>query len=213
MFQLKHRPSPGNVNTPFGPRPKPTPSSPAIHYGQDYGWGNGSKILAAADGVVKEYARAGAYGNRLVIDHGDWVETWYCHLDSSLVRAGDRVRAGQHVAWMGATGNVLGKHLHFELRIHSRAVDPEPYFARIQPAAVEVELIPLEEDMATQTFIAAAWNDTWYVTDGLTKRPLAPGENQLLVDLGVVKWPDDKVGNVKLIPREALNRIPTVSVG
>lgn len=148
MPVLTHRPSPGNINTPFGPRPKPTPTSPAIHYGQDYGWGNGKTIYAAADGVVIDYLYVGAYGNRLRIRHADGSETWYCHTASSLldgVAAGQRVKSGQPVAIQGATGNVLGIHLHFELRIRGVAVNPEPYFniGFINPVGEEIEVIEM----------------------------------------------------------------------
>lgn len=134
MSYLTHRPARGNMNQGFGPRPKPTPSSPATHYGQDYGWGGGDAIIAARGGIVTAYGPAGAYGNRLVIQHGrTWfgssVETWYCHLAAARVAVGDEVDAGADIAWMGATGNVTAKHLHFELRADGVAVDPEPYFA------------------------------------------------------------------------------------
>lgn len=131
MLKLTARPSPGNINTPFGPRPKPTQASPAIHYGQDYGWGNGKEIYAAADGIVvegNESGLAGAYGNRTRIDHGDGYETWYCHQSAKLVRKGQRVKAGQRIGTQGATGNVTGVHLHFEVRLRGVAVNPAPYF-------------------------------------------------------------------------------------
>jgi hypothetical protein len=132
-FTLTARPSPGTINTPFGPRsgPRPTATSPLIHYGQDYGWGNGTDIAAAADGVVVEGdgdGQAGAYGNRTRVDHGGGIETWYCHQSVRLVRKGDRVKAGQRIGVQGATGNVTAKHLHFEVRLRGVAVDPEPYF-------------------------------------------------------------------------------------
>jgi Peptidase family M23 len=154
MFKLTHRPSPGNILVPFGPRPKPTPTSPATHYGQDYGWGNGWIISAAASGVVKSYEYAGAYGRRLVIDHGDGFETWYCHTERSLVRVGDHVDGGDDIAIIGATGNTVGPHLHFELRFRGYAVDPATYFqtTTTTPAGDD----PEEIDMATPEENAAA---------------------------------------------------------
>jgi murein DD-endopeptidase MepM/ murein hydrolase activator NlpD len=150
-MQLTNRPSPGNINTPFGPRPKPTPRSPAIHYGQDYGWGNGEQIYAARAGRVKSYEFSGAYGKRLVIDHGDNTETWYCHTDSATVAVGAEVKGGQQIAWQGATGNVVGKHLHFEVRINGVAVDPEPYFSATSTAGNGHT--PLEDDMAEEASV------------------------------------------------------------
>ncbi|MFT4284035.1 MAG: CHAP domain-containing protein [Protaetiibacter sp.] len=61
------------------------------------------------------------------------------------------------------------------------------------------------------TFITKDSSSAWYVTNGLVKRILAPGENQLLVDLGLVKWPDGIAGNVKVIGQTALDRIPTIT--
>jgi hypothetical protein len=133
-LQLRARPARGNLIQGFGPRPKPTPTSPAIHYGEDRGWGNGRQVYAAADGVIKSYADAGAYGRRLVIDHGvidgaRW-ETWYCHLEQleAGYGVGGRVIAGERVAVMGDTGNVTAMHLHFEVRRNGVAVDPAPLY-------------------------------------------------------------------------------------
>jgi murein DD-endopeptidase MepM/ murein hydrolase activator NlpD len=140
---LEARPAKGNMNQGFGPRPKPTPTSPAIHYGQDYGWGGGDAIYAARGGTIASYGYAGAYGNRLVIDHGGGRQTWYCHL-ASAVRTAGWVSAGEHIAWMGATGNVTAKHLHFELRINGVASDPEPYFSTGSTAGGGYT--PIEED-------------------------------------------------------------------
>ncbi|MGG7466048.1 M23 family metallopeptidase [Plantibacter sp. YIM 135347] len=125
------RPSPGNITESFGPRPKPTPTSPAIHYGIDFGWGNGDVVTAARGGVVTSAASAGAYGNRVVIEHEPGIETWYCHLSSFSVGVGARVNAGQPVGVQGTTGNVTAKHLHFELRINGTAVDPLGYFTTL----------------------------------------------------------------------------------
>lgn len=129
MAYLTHRPAAGRVTEAFGPRPKPTPTSPPIHYGIDYGWGGGDGVYAARSGYVKSYGRDGSYGNKLVIDHGNGRETWYCHLASLApgLEVGDYVEGGQWVAVMGATGNVTAKHLHFEFRINRAAVDPAPY--------------------------------------------------------------------------------------
>lgn len=124
---LTHRPAAGSMLRGFG-APPATPTSPPAHLGQDYGWGGGDTIYAARAGKVTAFASAGAYGNRLIIDHGDGFQTWYCHLASLSVRLGATVAAGQTVAVMGATGNVTAKHLHFELRKNGVAVDPAPYF-------------------------------------------------------------------------------------
>lgn len=131
MTTLTANPTAGRMIQGFGPRPKPTPSSPRIHYGQDWGWKDTTTdpIFAAAGGIVASYEDVGAYGRRLVVVHDDGSEAWYCHTSERVVSIGARVRAGQTIARIGMTGNTTGPHLHFELRIDGVAVDPAPYFA------------------------------------------------------------------------------------
>jgi murein DD-endopeptidase MepM/ murein hydrolase activator NlpD len=145
---LSHRPSPGRITHQFG-APPATPTSPPAHLGQDYGWGNGYEVRAARAGRVTAAASAGAYGNRVIIDHGGGIQTWYCHLSRFLVRVGDQPAGGQDIGVKGATGNVTATHLHFELRIDGRAVDPEPYFTATAPAGGGITPIGDEIDMAT----------------------------------------------------------------
>jgi hypothetical protein len=166
MFMLTARPSPGSINTGFGPRtgPRPTSSSPAIHYGQDYGWGNGDTILAAADGVVVEVAMAGAYGRRTRIRHEDGYETWYCHQAQALVKVGDHVKAGQPIGVQGATGNVTAKHLHFEVRDpQGVARDPEIYFRRYTDTLQEENMTDLGKIQEALNVLGATGEDLQHV--------------------------------------------------
>lgn len=154
----------------FGPRPKPTPQSPGTHYGQDYGNRNGQRIYAAAAGRVKAFAPAGAYGNRLIIDHGNRTETWYCHLDYATVPVSTQVTTGQLIADMGATGNALGVHLHFELRVSGVAVDPEPHFRSTEPASPGgTPLPPEEDDMPLYELIRTPDGTVWWCVDRVTR--------------------------------------------
>jgi murein DD-endopeptidase MepM/ murein hydrolase activator NlpD len=137
------RPSKGKITENFGPRPKPTPTSPAIHYGIDFGWGNGKEIYAVADGVVTSTSFSGAYGNRTIVDHGDGIQTWYCHQSAQLVKVGDKVKRLQQIGVQGATGNVVGTHLHFELRINGVATDPALYMT----TTAGIDLTPLGDTM------------------------------------------------------------------
>lgn len=193
MAYLTDRPAKGNINTPFGPRPKPTPTSPAIHYGQDYGWGGGDNIYAARSGTVKSYAYSGAYGNRLVIDHGDY-DTWYCHLAGTRVLAGSKVTGGQHIAFMGATGNVTGKHLHFELRnLAGVAVNPEPFF--VTGTAPAGDIIGEVIDVATP-------KENWaYQIEGITAggRLLAAHDHAHDAHLAIDKLDDKMTGSYEYV--------------
>lgn len=166
MFMLTARPSPGSINTGFGPRKGdlPTKTSPAIHYGQDYGWGNGDTIFAAADGVVVEVAMAGAYGRRTRIRHEDGYETWYCHQSQALVKRGAEVEAGEAIGVQGATGNVTAKHLHFEVRDpQGIARDPEIFFKRYTDTLQEENMADLGKIQDALTTLGAGTFDLQHV--------------------------------------------------
>jgi murein DD-endopeptidase MepM/ murein hydrolase activator NlpD len=115
---------PGRITSDYGLRADPFHGETARHRGVDVGAPEGSPILAAADGVVRRAGSRGGYGNAVEIDHGDGTTTLYAHAAELLVREGDRVRRGQEIARVGATGRATGPHLHFEVRKDDRAVSP-----------------------------------------------------------------------------------------
>ena len=122
------QPAAGPFRSPFGGRMHPIAGVYKQHEGIDLkGGGRGQPIYAAADGVV-ETIRCDSGGNwTLVIDHGDGITTRYLHWDGMenvLVKEGQRVVAGQHVANVGNSGYSTGPHLHFEVRIDDQATDP-----------------------------------------------------------------------------------------
>lgn len=96
------------------------------------GGSTGAPVVAAGSGRVVVAGRHSSYGNYVVIDHGGGVHTLYAHmLNGSLrVSAGQSVSAGQQLGNIGSTGNVTGPHLHFEVRINGRRVNPMPYLGR-----------------------------------------------------------------------------------
>ena len=100
------------------------------HLGADYtpAEGEGSDILAVADGkVVKAKWGHTGYGNCIILDHGDGIQTLYAHCHELFVELGDEVKAGDVIASVGSSGNSTGTHLHFELRQNGTYVDPEKY--------------------------------------------------------------------------------------
>lgn len=112
----------------FGVRSDPFGRGRAMHAGIDFAGPIGTPIYATADGVVSEAAfNSGGYGNLIKIDHGRGIETRYAHLHRMMVRAGERVRRGQLIGQMGSTGRSTGSHLHYEVRIDGRAVNPIPF--------------------------------------------------------------------------------------
>lgn len=89
----------------------------------------GTEIRAADDGIVIVAEWWSGYGNTVVIDHGDNLWTLYPHIriNGIKVEKGQAVRRGQKIAEVGSTGNSTGPHLHFEVRIDGKPVDPMPY--------------------------------------------------------------------------------------
>lgn len=108
----------------FGPRLDPLRGTVAAHAGVDMATAAGSPVRATADGRVDRAIRAGGYGNLVVIDHGGGVQSRYAHLSRLLVRPDEAVRRGQIIALAGSTGRSTGSHLHYEVRINGRPVDP-----------------------------------------------------------------------------------------
>jgi murein DD-endopeptidase MepM/ murein hydrolase activator NlpD len=86
------------------------------HTGMDFGGAHGSKISAAASGVVVKSGWEGAYGNTVRIRHKDGTTTLYGHLSGINVKPGQKVNAGFQIGKMGSTGRSTGTHLHFEVR-------------------------------------------------------------------------------------------------
>ena len=112
----------------YGVRSDPFSGGAARHMGIDLAGPVGTPIYATADGTITESAfNSGGYGNLIKIDHGRGIETRYGHLSKLLVAEGTRVRRGQLIGLMGSTGRSTGSHLHYEVRIEGRAVNPVPF--------------------------------------------------------------------------------------
>ena len=118
------------ITSRFGTRSDPFTGQTATHNGIDIdGFNNdGNIIVAAADGTVITASYDGAYGNYVVIDHGD-ITTLYAHMSGMAVSAGDYVSAGQTIGYLGATGRATGTHCHFEVFVGGSRVDPASYFS------------------------------------------------------------------------------------
>ncbi len=115
------------ITSAFGPRLHPILGFTRMHQGVDFGASQGAPVLAAGDGVVEEARWAGGYGRWLKIRHAEGLETAYAHLSAwaAGIAPGARVRQGEVVAFVGATGLATGPHLHYEVFVAGRRIDPE----------------------------------------------------------------------------------------
>jgi len=112
----------------FGVRSDPFHAGAAMHPGIDLSGSYGTPIYATADGTVLRAGwNSGGYGNLVEIDHGRGITTRYGHMSAILVSAGDHITRGQQIGRMGSTGRSTGNHLHYEVRIDGRAVNPIPF--------------------------------------------------------------------------------------
>lgn len=114
----------GHITSYFGPR------GGGFHHGVDFAADVGDPIKAADSGYVVFTGEDPIYGKKLIIDHGGSLKTLYAHLSAFRVKDGDFIARGEVLGEAGNTGRSTGPHLHFEVRINDRAVDPLPYLKK-----------------------------------------------------------------------------------
>jgi murein DD-endopeptidase MepM/ murein hydrolase activator NlpD len=115
------------VTSSYGYRRDPFTGRGAFHAGLDFHAGYGAPIHAAAAGVVSFVGRKSGYGNCVEINHGNGLLTRYAHMSAFRSKVGTKVSAGDVIGLIGSTGRSTGPHLHFEVRINNRAVNPRPF--------------------------------------------------------------------------------------
>jgi len=111
----------------YGVRSDPFQGSAAMHAGIDLASPTGTPIYATADGVVDRAEWFGGYGNMVEIEHGKGIATRYGHMSKIVAHSGERVKRGELIGYVGSTGRSTGSHLHYEVRIDGRAVNPVPF--------------------------------------------------------------------------------------
>lgn len=125
------KPVKGVVTSVFGRRSRPTKGASSNHKGMDIGAKSMTPVYAPADGKITTSGRVGGYGNAIYMDNGNIngvnVTSRYGHLSKSVVRAGQTVKKGQLIGYVGSTGVSTGPHLHFEVRENGTAVNPTKY--------------------------------------------------------------------------------------
>lgn len=111
----------------YGMRTDPFTGRPEHHKGMDFAGKAGSEVIAVGAGVVTWSGSRYGYGNLVEINHGNGYVTRYGHNEKLLVKVGDAVKKGQALALMGSTGRSTGPHVHFEVRLKGKTVDPKKY--------------------------------------------------------------------------------------
>ncbi len=128
---LSHTPSiwptTGRITSTFGYRKHPVTGKREFHRGIDIANLPGTPVCATADGVVCFVGWKGGYGHTVEINHGYGYRTRYAHLRSYVVRKGQRVRRGQIIGYIGSSGLTTGPHLHYEVRVLGKPVNPYHY--------------------------------------------------------------------------------------
>ncbi|UIP07339.1 M23 family metallopeptidase [Erythrobacter sp. SDW2] len=170
-------PVPGPIGSRFGMRKHPILGYRRMHSGLDYRAAYGTPIRAVTDGRVLSAGRAGGCGIAVKLGHGGGLQTRYCHMSRMAVSAGQTVRRGQVIGYVGSTGLSTGPHLHFEMFRGGRAVDPQSvsYVTRAQLSGEELARFRSTLAQIKQIEVGAALAD-------LEKRPEEQDEPKREID-------------------------------
>jgi murein DD-endopeptidase MepM/ murein hydrolase activator NlpD len=117
-------PAHGWLTSRVGSREDPITGERDFHPGLDISADHGSPVYATADGTVSQAEPQSGYGNLVIVDHGFGLESRYGHLSRYKVRTGERVKRGDVLGYVGSTGRSTGAHLHYEVRLNGRLLNP-----------------------------------------------------------------------------------------
>ncbi len=123
-IKLAYAPIKGTISSRYGVSSRIRSSN---HTGLDIAAPSGTPIKVIASGKITHASYQGSYGNLVKVDHGNGLETWYAHTSKMYVKVGQKVEAGEVIATVGSTGNSTGNHLHLEIRINGKHVNPQKY--------------------------------------------------------------------------------------
>ncbi|WP_340113612.1 peptidoglycan DD-metalloendopeptidase family protein [Maribellus mangrovi] len=141
----------GYIISRFGPR------SGRMHYGTDIKMAKGDTVHAVQDGYLTRSGWGSGFGNIIIIQHDNNIETYYAHLSKFLKTKGEWVKKGEPIALAGSTGRARGPHLHFEMHEDGRAFDPELVYdfnqQQVRPIAQNFEtLVALHRTLKPQGY-------------------------------------------------------------
>lgn len=112
----------------YGTRIDPIYGTPRFHSGMDFSANPGTDVYATGDGTVVKMGWETGYGNTIIIDHGFGYRTWYAHLRDFRTKVGKRVVRGEVIGGVGSTGKSTGPHLHYEVHVKGKVVNPINYY-------------------------------------------------------------------------------------
>ena len=137
----------------FGMRIDPVYGTPKMHKGLDFTAPQGTPIYATGNGTIAVAGgTVGGFGNHVVINHGYGYQTLYAHMVRIKVRAGQNVKRGQIIGWVGSTGKSTGPHCHYEVHINRHEVDPVYFFYNDLNAAQYDRLLKLAAKGSAKSF-------------------------------------------------------------
>ena len=112
------------LSSKYGNRIDPFSKKTKLHKGLDFAGPHNASVLATADGVVKLVTMRHGFGNVIILDHGNGIETVYAHLKKPLVKQGESIKRGKVIAVQGSSGRATGDHLHYEVKVNKVNYDP-----------------------------------------------------------------------------------------
>jgi murein DD-endopeptidase MepM/ murein hydrolase activator NlpD len=137
------------LSSSFGYRRAPTRGASRNHKGLDIPGPVGTPIFATADGIVGRAQWVRGYGKYVELEHGNAIETRYGHMSALNVSAGQRIRKGDIIGFMGSTGRSTGSHLHYEVRIGGEAVNPASFLASTNSSTSQAKVLLASQQVDT----------------------------------------------------------------
>ncbi|MBA4348574.1 MAG: hypothetical protein C0415_01100 [Thermodesulfovibrio sp.] len=127
----------GRVTSDFGKREDPRYGGTDFHSGMDIATSPGTHVKTTADGIVSFSGWSTGSGNLVIIEHGFGYSTFYAHNSSTVVKEGQKVKRGDIIAYSGSTGHSTGPHLHYEVWLNGRPVNPRQFIEEAKNVSKE----------------------------------------------------------------------------